>query len=247
MLIIATLIKNEIDKIPAIDAWLEPLLSDNDTNVQAVFLDNGSTDGTLEALNSIRDQYPAKCHLASSTENFEVNEQKLRAKLWEEVKKLEPTEADWVLILDADEVPSPSVIDLIKALATGMEGERRYNIEPHTMLIALRLKELWQGQRYRIDGQWSPYFNRLFRFYDAPFTTEHKQGLHTSPLPEYLLGLPASQCLEVDIFHTGYNSGSRRQAKAKRYLEHNKSAEDIQHAQSILAPPSLKEIGRAHV
>jgi hypothetical protein len=123
-----------------------------------------------------------------------------------------------------------------------MEGERRYNIEPHTMLITLRLKELWQGQRYRIDGQWSPYFNRLFRFYDAPFTTEHKQGLHTNPLPEYLLNLPVSQCLEVDIFHTGYNSGPRRQAKTKRYLEHNKRAVEIQHAQSILAPPSLKEI-----
>lgn len=244
MIITGTLIKNEIEHISKFLERARIVLSNLPKDSKHIFLDNGSNDGTAEVLREFQQEFSEQVIIIESDLDFLKNETELRSLLWEEIRKIGTPKKDWVLILDCDEIISDNLIDLLNVLEMPDQNE----MAEETEVIALRLKEIWDEDNnlYRIDGRWSPYFHRLFRFFDEQFTFVKKSGLHHPPIPDYATTSTRVQCLDIDIYHYSYSTLAKRERKEKYYLENNKDAGGRAHAKTINQSPKLKSIAKKY-
>ncbi|WP_049532064.1 glycosyltransferase family 2 protein, partial [Streptococcus pseudopneumoniae] len=98
---------NEEEVLPLFYQDLESLLPDLEIEIEYVFVDDGSSDGTLELLKSYREQNPA-VHYISFSRNF-GKEAALYA-------GLQYATGDLVVVMDADLQDPPSMLLEMKAL-----------------------------------------------------------------------------------------------------------------------------------
>lgn len=223
-----TILKNEKDRF--LTEFLDALKEYSDF---AVFLDNGSDDGTTEMLQEWLKVQPGK--LVSDDRDFKVHESELRGVAWDALResKIEP---DFVYVADADEIPMQEFIDQKQKLME-LDG---------VDCISFRKIELWNDTHYRIDGLWSNYFLRMFRYKDEPWGWDGVTGLHCPPLPKYAtVGKQRAFSSGIRIKHLAYKTKELREAKAKFMKEHGNKADALnyQHLLTIDSDtPRLKEL-----
>lgn len=210
-----TLIKNEEKRY--LNDWLKncKLLFDDH-----IFLDNGSTDNTLKIIS----KYSKKIIYDAS--DFAINEQHLRTKLWNEVRKY-ADEDDWICILDADEfIDNKQFISL---------REELLNMDKTICGIFCNLLDMWNTNQYRIDGCWSPSkFPLLFRYKDNELYNKITKKLHKSRTPEYV-DTTKFISSHINIYHNSLISDDEKLYKYNFYKKNvDINDTNYNHALSIL-------------
>jgi hypothetical protein len=161
-----------------------------------------------------------------------ANEGMLRQAAWDSmVYYYEPTEDDWIFVIDADEF---LIGDLRKAIEVAEEADHD--------VINVTIPEVFDidedgASMLRVDGYWGD----LKGARAAKFSgyKRYKPGMACGSLPEHYMSkaisLPPSE--HVTLLHYGYARHDDRIAKHFRYSSlpgHSKT-----HIDSILQPPTL--------
>ncbi len=192
-----------------------------------IIVDNGSTDNTKEIIK----EFPNTI-LFESDIDFKTNEHKLRGFAYECLKDYAKNN-DWIFILDADE--------FIYLKDFKEKKEEILNLPEKYNLLGCKLCDIWNKDtlEYRIDGFWSGWLDRFFRYEEEqPFSYIYREGLHVSPLPNYIrdcLGRGLYQT-NIRILHFPYSTEERRNIKYNFYKENIKTNNpiDIYHYKSII-------------
>lgn len=156
-LIAMTLIKNQQSNIIQ---WLRNCkLAGVDKHI---FLDNNSTDSTVQLIKDFSKNNDYKILLESSDDDFSKNEQLLRNKLYKLVRKI-ANDGDWILAIDSDEYIDKKEFS---------EFKKKYlinnNIDANS--FSFNLLDMWDKNMFRSDGLWSP--SRaiyLFKYENKPY------------------------------------------------------------------------------
>lgn len=217
---IATIVKNEagrwLDK--ALTAWkeLEP--------ARIVAVDNGSTDSTVEILES------HGCEVHSFTTPMDGNESAAREFLWN--KAIEGSE--WVVHLDADHVPA---------------GDFRPHLQGNR--VGFYVYDMWNADQYRDDMWWRGHTKawwQAVRVADVKMDwTWSGRGWHSGHLPTNAGEIRPFAVIprECAILHYAYATHDARQQHYHRYMaraEHLSDGE-LYHATTIIDEyPRLLEL-----
>lgn len=223
-IIAAAVVRNERHRV--LERWLRALRPIADV---MVVLDDASDDGTAEAILAT---WP-DVHLTRLPQPLlQRHETVARARLWELVRAV-ARPGDWVLLVDADEVPSDPLVEAAAAIRM---------LPARVERLDARLAELWDEGRWRSDGHWSPWMTFFVRFRDVPFHPDPEQGptYHASRLPAYAHDL-VPHPLDAPVLHLGYSTPALREAKSRHYMAINTGI-NLQHARTILAPPTLRDL-----
>jgi glycosyltransferase involved in cell wall biosynthesis len=213
-IIVATPMRNEKGRF--LEQWLRPVCSLADV---VLILDDGSTDGTPE----ICQEHAANVVVVRAKHS--PSEGARRTHLWELISR-HATPGDWVLFLDADEIPSEGLVkaaDKLRSLPSSIE------------LMKVPLLEMWNESEWRADGFWSPLLPAMIRFRDEPFRNDSRvdrRDLHVPRLPDYS-ALLVPHPLNQPILHMAYSRRDLREGKSRYYLERNAGI-DLHHARTIL-------------
>lgn len=220
-IIAAAPVRNEVRRF--LDRWLDAVLLFAD---QLVVLDDASDDNTAEICRRRGDR--VKVHSLAEP-SLLAWETRTRSLLWEHVRR-EARPGDWIVLLDADEIPSEPLIAQRDAIAALPDDIRR---------LDAKWAEMWTESHYRIDGLWSPWLTLLVRFEDRPFCAnpELSRGLHVPRFPEYVDRL-VPHPLDAPVLHLSYCCKDLREEKAALYLAHNEGVH-LAHARTILDTPKL--------
>lgn len=211
MLTVASIVRNEADRFlpSALEAWGE--FAD-----RIVVLDDGSTDATPDILKAADVEYHRQEPLMAGAE------WKARRKLW----RLASEDADWVLHLDADQVPS---------------CDPRPHLEPP--VSAFRVYDLWSEDTYRSDAWWTGHKRCWWPSVHVPslpggFTDEWpERGWHSGHVPANVPG-PVHPVQGCAILHYAYASPELREEKAAMYddLAPHLTEQERFHASTITTP-----------
>lgn len=135
-----------------------------------IVFDDASTDDTP----NLCQRYPKVQYYRGTNGQFDIDESKLRRHLWDLTIQLEP---EWILALDADELPETGALALIPKLL----NQRDFDA------IAFRLFDLWKSPGYvRNDGAWNPWhrFSPLLVRYDPGLASDWAtQAIHCGRFP----------------------------------------------------------------
>ena len=220
-IIVGSIIGNE--KNNYLEEWLENVQQYCDIHV---VVEDGTTDGTREILDKHLEKYPGKFgYQPCDVSRFKTNEVGLRNDLWECVRGF-AEEGDYIFIVDADEFYN----------YTNEETKLQCKGE----VIAIRLCDMWNEKEYRIDGYWSPYFHRLFKYKDEPFSIEGN-GLHLSAVPKYVQTSKNIYMSNLRCEHRSYVRDKDKKTKYDFYMENSQGSFNLNHARSIFnKKPELK-------
>lgn len=188
-----------------------------------VALDADAGDAEIDLVKSVADawqQLPLR---------WVEHEGRFRQAAWESmVEALRPTDEDFILVIDADEVVHD--YDMVRAAAKSYPGGR----------VGFTFYEMWSPTHYRIDRLWKPYpawvmfpFRHGGRFVDRRLACGRE--------PTYAR-LASKGPIVSEILHYGYAREEDRIAKHQRYLDLDGGLfHNPEHLRSILYPPSLME------
>ena len=229
-LITQTIIKNEEKRF--LSKWLDMLATIADV---AVIYDDCSDDKTADIIDTFIKEKKLPWKLVRGSESlFSTNESKLRRLLWDEVRTVS-RHGDWVLTIDSDEFDTGDIKQYKQKLLNTPES---------VLSISFKKIETWDEENnYRIDGLWSNYFTRMFRFIDVDFGYKDREGLHCPSIPVYALSAKNSMCSDLSIFHRGYETKEMRQSKYE-FMKNNADPNDAinyNHVLSCIEPPELKK------
>lgn len=223
-LTLAMLVRNEADR------YLEKVLTHATRYVdQAVILDDASTDRTVDVCKQCLGKLPHQI-IVNEEAGFH-NEVTLRKQLWELAVQ---TKADWILILDADEVFENAIVDVMPHLLNNPNVDAYY----------FRLYDMWNETQYREDEYWQAH--KIYRPFLVRYRPEHPYVWQDSPqhcgrLPVNIGSLRGVPC-QVRLQHLGWARPADRLEKYSRYKKLDPEARyGIQaQYQSILDPkPAL--------
>jgi len=223
-LIVGSIIGNEKDNY--LNEWLKNVQSYADYHV---IIDDGSIDGTKEVLLDYCKNNKNVSLQRNEDSMFKNDEPKLRNMLWENIRKVAKG-GDWVIIVDADEF-----YDELSEYKTEL-------MRVDNNVIAFRLLDMWNEKQYRVDGHWSPYFHRMFRFKDWDFAIKGK-GLHKPCVPEWVINSNNVYLSDVRCKHYSYLRDEDKKKKYEFYKKNVKDSFNLKHALSIMdIKPQLENV-----
>jgi hypothetical protein len=198
---LAMLVRNEANK------YLDKVLSHAVRYIDnAVILDDGSEDNTVEICKQILKDIPS--YIVSNKRSNFSNEISLRKQLWDMTISTKP---DWILCLDADEIFEDSIINFIRQLID----------QPTFDYYSFRLYDFWDESHYREDSYWQAHkYYRIFltRYQPNFHYTWHETPQHCGRFPNNISMLEGCQC-NIRLKHYGWASEALRWEKYKRYME----------------------------
>lgn len=198
-LTLAMLVRNEADR------YLSKVLAHAARYVeQAVILDDASTDRTVEVCRQCLGSLPHQ--IVVNKEAGFHNEVVLRKQLWNLAVE---TRADWILILDADEMFEDAIVDVMSHLLSNPLADVYY----------FRLYDMWSETQYREDEYWQAhktYRPFLIRYRpDYPYVW-NESPQHCGRLPVSIGSLRDVPC-QVRLKHWGWARPADRLEKYYRY------------------------------
>jgi glycosyltransferase involved in cell wall biosynthesis len=173
-----------------------------------IVYDDGSTDGTWEALLGAQ-KHGCPLSVIRSGENDFKNEIAHKQQMLEMAIAIE---SDWIMWLDADEVVEPR----------GADGALRKLMEDDSIDgYAFHQINLWRSDKfYRLDNQYNDgIFVRLWRN-NGRLRYDPKPGLHQRPYP---LGVDKVKDSDVQIIHYGFADDASIIRKYLTYKEHGQT------------------------
>ena len=221
-LIVGSIVGNE--KNNYLKKWLDNVKQYADLHI---IIDDASNDGTQQIL----EEYYNNGNVVLNRNDyslFKKNEPQLRNKLWQTIRQ-HAEDGDWIIIVDADEF----YFDLADKKQPLMKIKED--------VVAIRLLDLWNEKQYRVDGFWSPYFHRMFRFKNEDFGVEG-EGLHKSPIPKYACETNNVFMSDLRCHHYSYLRDEDKKTKYDFYMNNVKDVFNLQHAKSIMAKPELSSL-----
>lgn len=172
----------------------------------AVFLDNNSSDNTVDVIKQTLGGHVDYRIIHNDTSGFD-NESKSRSRLWREVVKTNP---DWILALDADEIPEKKLLDKLPEL---MENKA-------VDIYAFRVYDMWRDNFYRKDELWQPSYWTLMMRYQPKFKYKYqKRKIHCDRLPYNAVTTLATCNYPLKVQHLGWLNDEDKKKKYDRYME----------------------------
>lgn len=173
---------------------------------EAVFIDDASTDDTVKVIKEVLAGIPV--YIVSNPASKFNNEVLLRKQQWNETIS---HDADWILILDADEIFERSMREEIVKLT-----------QQNTIDVwCFRLFDFWNMTHYRDDQFWCAHTNyRPFLFrYKKDFNYVWKETpQHCFRHPKNILELPYGFS-GMRLKHYGWAKKEDQLAKYNRYMQ----------------------------
>ncbi|WP_020616852.1 glycosyltransferase family 2 protein [Paenibacillus daejeonensis] len=173
---------------------------------QAVIIDDGSTDRTVEICMQALSGIPVRI-VHNAVSKF-TNESELRQQQWQETIKASP---EWILNLDGDEELEPRFA----------EEARRMTSQHDIDVYCFRLYDFWNDTHYREDEYW-----RAHRTY-RPFLLRYRNNFsyrwketpqHCGRFPDNVFDLPY-ELSDLRIKHYGWKNPNDRLQKLERYRQ----------------------------
>lgn len=233
-LVALSIVRNEKNRY--LKEWLNNVQSYADIHI---ILDDCSDDGTYEELRFFEAENNESVAIIRpyKESQFVKNESLLRNDLWNYARGYINAFGDpntWCIVVDADEFYDSSLKE---------RKDELLNLSEKYDVVAFHLCDMWTRQMYRIDGFWSPYFHRMFKYRDLPFSSSLNKGLHHPSIPEYAYTSTKVFNSEILCRHRSYETTDSQIRKYKFYLENSSTDFDKQHAKSILeVEPQLKKV-----
>jgi len=230
-IIVGSIVRNEIDR--RVGDWLENVQTYCDKHI---IIDDASDDGTTELLRIYAGLNKNVILIEGKVSKFTEQESTLRDNLWEHIRDVAKEEDDdWVLIADADEFYSEEdAKEMVKFCGSAKKDD--YDV------AAIRLLDMWNETQYRVDGYWSPYFHRLFRYKNKPFCKKLKDGLHLPAIPEYASKTKDVYMSDIRCQHFSYHTEQLRKNKYDYYIKNVKDNFNLNHAKTIIQTAELKNV-----
>ena len=201
-LTLSMLVHNEVDRyLPRVLEHVRHYIDD------AVILDDASTDNTADLCRDLIARHHIPLRLIQNTRTGFGHEVTLRKQQW---RLTVGTGPDWVLFLDADEVPE----DHAKTDLRTLLDQKRVTYH------AFRIFDLWDEDHYREDAHWHAHRSHrpfLVRFVPGFPYRWHATPLHCGRMPANVQWLPGS-CSILRIRHYGWATLRDRQVKYERYM-----------------------------
>lgn len=164
--------------------------------------------------------------------SFVENESFFREQAWNEmVRNFDPTEDDWILTLDADEILRAPYPEYVSEYCQHLSRIGHNGLKFH-------IHEVWtpieEPPQIRTDGFWGQVEGlRACRYQPQGIFNNTKLG--GGSLPTYVDNVVTTS--DIDILHYGYAKPEDRQTKYQRY--HGRRGHNPNHISSILQTPTL--------
>lgn len=172
----------------------------------AVIIDDGSTDKTVELCKECLKDIP--CKIIQNSKSQFANEVNLRKQQWEETTATDPT---WILNLDADELFEDSIVHQIDDILQQTDHDAIY----------FRLYDMWSDTHYREDQYWSAhqrYRPFLIRYNPQLPYIWHETPQHCGRFP-INISLFSYLCHPAKLKHFGWAKPEDRKMKYERYMK----------------------------
>ncbi|MFD2370565.1 glycosyltransferase [Brevibacillus sp. GCM10020057] len=196
---LSMIVRNEADK------HLSHILSKHREYIdEAVIIDDGSTDHTVEICHELLKGIPL--HIVHNETSRFMNEVSLRKQQWQETIRQSP---EWILNMDADEVFEDGFAQGVHELLSQEKGE----------VCCFRLYDMWSETHYREDSYWHAhdvYRPFLLRYHPGHRYIWKEQPLHCGRFPHNIFELP-SFLSHYRVKHLGWSTHEIRQEKYERY------------------------------
>lgn len=171
----------------------------------AVIIDDGSTDNTVDIIKNVLGDIPYK--LVENKVSKFSNEIELRKQQWNETINTNP---DWVLFLDADEIFEDRFKDHIRLLIENKEVDG----------YLFRLYDFWSKDHYREDNLW--YAHNTYRLFLIRYQENFKYlfkeaSQHCGRMPYNCINLPYLTTT-LRLKHYGWSREEDRIEKYNRYM-----------------------------